>query len=87
MCWFSLPRLLSSLYNAISIESWIPVDQTGWVVMVEAACLIATDASFLMLDYCLALQPFRHQHTISSTGDEFNPCMTQEKLSPNSDQH
>ena len=25
------------------------------------------------------LQPFRHQHTISSPGDEFNPCMTQGK--------
>ena len=25
------------------------------------------------------LQPFRHQHTISSTGDKFNPFMTQEK--------
>ena len=54
MCWFSLPRLLSSLYNAISIESWIPVDQTGWVAMVEAAYWVATDAFFLMLDHCLA---------------------------------
>ena len=46
------------LYNAISIESWIPIDQTGWVVMVEAVYRVATDAFFLMLDHCLAPSTF-----------------------------
>ena len=46
------------LCNAISIESWIPIDQTGWVVMVEVTCQVVTDASFLMLDHCLAPSTF-----------------------------
>ena len=55
------------LTRLAGLSWWRPL--AGLPQMPSSSCLIIA----------WLLQPFRQQHTISSTGDEFNPCMTQEK--------
>ena len=61
------PRELTALGRYWSVS--IPLNCSVWRCLVEAACRIAMDTSFLLLELCHLQQPCRHQHLSSSIGE------------------